>query len=415
MTLAGDDAGEGTPVVLLHGLTATRRYVVMGSRALERDGHRVIAYDARGHGALRAGARAGRLRLRARWPPTCSPCSTTAGSSARCWPAPRWARTRSCASRSTTATASPASWSITPAFEPDDRGRGARGSRAGTRSRTGLREGGVEGFVEAYGEPKVPEQWRETVFKVLRQRLARARAPRGASPTRCARSRARAPFEAWDELAELDAAGRRGRQPRRGRPGASVRGRRALRRGDPGRRAASPRSPATSPLAWQGSQLSRVIAELAAPVAVDGGERRHPRHQHDRALDHGLAVVGGGEAPARRPRPGAPRSRRRSPGRARPRSRCRAAGRPRASGPPRSAPAAVGRAAAEHRHEADPLGQRGVARRAGRPGAASSSGSDASSIPVLPSAAAWPVISAAARSASSSGPCAGRRQFVTRW
>jgi pimeloyl-ACP methyl ester carboxylesterase len=48
--LSGDEAGEGVPVVLLHGLTATRRYVVMGSRALERSGHRVIAYDARGHG-----------------------------------------------------------------------------------------------------------------------------------------------------------------------------------------------------------------------------------------------------------------------------------------------------------------------------------------------------------------------------
>src|SRR5947209_17016368 len=48
--LAVADDGEGTPVVLLHGLTATRRYVVMGSRLLERSGHRVIAYDARGHG-----------------------------------------------------------------------------------------------------------------------------------------------------------------------------------------------------------------------------------------------------------------------------------------------------------------------------------------------------------------------------
>ena len=51
MTLAGEEAGEGTPVVLLHGLTATRRYVVMGSRALERSGHRVVTYDARAHGA----------------------------------------------------------------------------------------------------------------------------------------------------------------------------------------------------------------------------------------------------------------------------------------------------------------------------------------------------------------------------
>src|SRR3954453_10248023 len=48
--LAASDDGEGVPVVLLHGLTATRRYVVMGSRALERGGHRVVLYDARGHG-----------------------------------------------------------------------------------------------------------------------------------------------------------------------------------------------------------------------------------------------------------------------------------------------------------------------------------------------------------------------------
>src|SRR5213079_2781706 len=45
------DSGEGTAVILLHGLTATHRYVVMGSRSLERSAHRVIAYDARGHGA----------------------------------------------------------------------------------------------------------------------------------------------------------------------------------------------------------------------------------------------------------------------------------------------------------------------------------------------------------------------------
>lgn len=46
----GEVAGEGPPIVLCHGMTATRRYVVHGSRALERAGHAVIAYDARGHG-----------------------------------------------------------------------------------------------------------------------------------------------------------------------------------------------------------------------------------------------------------------------------------------------------------------------------------------------------------------------------
>src|SRR5271166_2296690 len=50
VALAGERDGEGTPVVLLHGLTATRRYVVMGSSALPGAGHEVVAYDARGHG-----------------------------------------------------------------------------------------------------------------------------------------------------------------------------------------------------------------------------------------------------------------------------------------------------------------------------------------------------------------------------
>lgn len=48
--IRGERAGEGPAVVLCHGITATRRYVVHGSRALERAGHRVISYDARGHG-----------------------------------------------------------------------------------------------------------------------------------------------------------------------------------------------------------------------------------------------------------------------------------------------------------------------------------------------------------------------------
>lgn len=49
-TIRGEAAGEGPPLVLCHGVTATRRYVVHGSRSLQRAGHRVITYDARGHG-----------------------------------------------------------------------------------------------------------------------------------------------------------------------------------------------------------------------------------------------------------------------------------------------------------------------------------------------------------------------------
>jgi pimeloyl-ACP methyl ester carboxylesterase len=55
-TLSGEEVGEGSPVVLLHGITATRRYVLHGSLALARRGYRQISYDARGHGESSAAA-----------------------------------------------------------------------------------------------------------------------------------------------------------------------------------------------------------------------------------------------------------------------------------------------------------------------------------------------------------------------
>jgi 3-oxoadipate enol-lactonase len=55
ITLMGEILGEGPPVVLLHGLSATRRNVVQGSRALVKRGYRLISYDARGHGQSQPG------------------------------------------------------------------------------------------------------------------------------------------------------------------------------------------------------------------------------------------------------------------------------------------------------------------------------------------------------------------------
>lgn len=49
-TLHGEVAGQGPVLLALHGLTATRRYVLHGSRSIERTGYRVVTYDARGHG-----------------------------------------------------------------------------------------------------------------------------------------------------------------------------------------------------------------------------------------------------------------------------------------------------------------------------------------------------------------------------
>ena len=48
-TRGGGDDGPAR-IVMLHGLTATRHYTVMGSRHLDRAGIPNVAYDARGHG-----------------------------------------------------------------------------------------------------------------------------------------------------------------------------------------------------------------------------------------------------------------------------------------------------------------------------------------------------------------------------
>ncbi len=99
LSLAGEDSGEGPAVVLLHGLTATHRYVVMGSKSLERSGHRVIAYDARGHGHSSAAPTPDATLMRI-WPMTWVECLTIGGLTELCWREPRWEPTRSCGSHS---------------------------------------------------------------------------------------------------------------------------------------------------------------------------------------------------------------------------------------------------------------------------------------------------------------------------
>ena len=49
--IEGEVAGQGREIVLCHGLSATRKYVVHGSGYLPRRGYRLTTFDARGHGA----------------------------------------------------------------------------------------------------------------------------------------------------------------------------------------------------------------------------------------------------------------------------------------------------------------------------------------------------------------------------
>jgi pimeloyl-ACP methyl ester carboxylesterase len=265
VTLAGDDAGEGVPVVLLHGLTATRRYVVMGSRALERSGHRVVAYDARGHGASTGPEDPDAYDyddlvedLRAVMDDRGIDRAVLAGASMGAHTAVRMALD---------APERVAGLVIaTPAFDPEE-DREAGLARWDALSE-GLRDGGVDGFVEAYGDPQVPEQWKETVEKVLRQRLSAHEHPDAVADALHAVPRSR-PFESWDEVAVIAVptivvASRDEADP--GHPYAvGERYAEAI----PGAELRS-EEPGSSPLAWQGGQLSKVISELAERAGATG-------------------------------------------------------------------------------------------------------------------------------------------------
>ncbi|HWD11292.1 MAG TPA: alpha/beta hydrolase [Solirubrobacteraceae bacterium] len=263
VTLSGESAGEGPAIVLLHGLTATRRYVVMGSRALERSGHRVIAYDARGHGrsspAPEAGAYGYELLagdLEAVLDALDLERAVLAGASMGAHTALRLALTRPERIAGLVL--------ITPSFDPSSP-RGGESLADWDALARGLREGGVEGFVAAYDLAAVPPAWRATVETVLRQRLAAHEHPAAVADALEAVPRSR-PFEHLEELEAIAVpsvvvASRDEADP--GHP-LAVAERYAQRIPAARLLVEEAGPPARSPIAWQGGQLSRVIAELAA-------------------------------------------------------------------------------------------------------------------------------------------------------
>lgn len=254
------EAGEGPAVVLLHGLTATHRYVVMGSRSLERSGHRVISYDARGHGqsspavdprayeysdlvddletlldalgierAVLAGASMGAhtaLALALRAPERVGGLVV-----------------------------------ITPAYEPGEVDDAARLASWDALA-AGLRQDGIEGFLRAYGEPTSDPRWRETVEKVIRQRLALHEHLGAVADALEVVPRSR-PFDSLEALRTIavpTVVVASGDEADPGHPQAIGERYAGL---IPGARLVTD-APGRSPVAWQGSQLSRLIADVAS-------------------------------------------------------------------------------------------------------------------------------------------------------
>jgi pimeloyl-ACP methyl ester carboxylesterase len=259
VTLAGEGMGEGAPVILLHGLTATRRYVLHGSKALARAGYHQISYDARGHGESTpapAGSGYGYDELAddlremiathapQRRPVLCGHSMGTHTAVAHALEHP--------VDVAALVLAGPVTLGLPPGEEV----------LAGwDRLASGLERGGVDGFMEAYeADLGTSPDWIETALRITRERMERHRHPEAVAEALREVPRS-LPFEGLAELETLDVPALVVASHDDADPGHPYAIAEAWAERLPSARLVSEER-GRSPLAWQGGRLSREIASF---------------------------------------------------------------------------------------------------------------------------------------------------------
>lgn len=254
LRLSGEHQGEGRAMVCLHGLTATRRYVLQGSRMLARAGWRTVAYDARGHGAsfpapdpvayeypdlvadlgavldLRGLERAVLVG------------SSMGAATAMAFALDHPGRVEALVQ-------------ITPAF---DGGVRAEGLEIWDERADALERGDLDRFVELTGAHRLPESVRGPAVIAVRQRVERHEHPEAVAAALRVVPRSQA-FEGLDRLDGLEVptlvVGSRDDTDPEHPLAVAEEYARHLPRGE-----LVVEEPGSAPLAWQGARLSRAIA-----------------------------------------------------------------------------------------------------------------------------------------------------------
>ena len=256
------DSGEGRALVLLHGLTATRRYVLQGSRHLLGRGYRLVSYDARGHGETDAaddpaaytyGDMVGDLERVLQEKGLERPVLVGSSMGAHVATAYALAGPERVA----------ALVQITPAYmghgrtDPDELSHWDDLAAA-------LDDEDIERFIAISSTPDLPERWRDGVEEGIRQRLARHRDLRAVAAALRVVPRSNA-WAGLEPLEGLDV------------PTLVVGSRDEIDPGHPlfiaedyarrlPRAELAVEDPGAPPLAWQGGQLSRRIGDFLERV-----------------------------------------------------------------------------------------------------------------------------------------------------
>jgi 3-oxoadipate enol-lactonase len=266
--IRGESAGAGPAIVLCHGITASRRYVVHGSRALERAGHRVVSYDARGHGEsdpAPAGEGYGYPRLvddleRVVAAEVGEERFVLAGHSMGAHTAIAYAQRH------------PQRLAGLVAIGPVFQGEVADSSLAYWDGLAdALQQGGIDGFVDYIDRNQgIDPAWRDSVLGFTRARMLLNRHPEAL--VEALREVPRSlPFDSMDELRALELPALVVASNDDADPGHPYETAVAYAESLPQARLVS-EAEGESPLAWQGGRLSRAIASFCAEPAVTGAE-----------------------------------------------------------------------------------------------------------------------------------------------